>query len=38
MKMSTQDNKEHIQILENNREYYDSEKIAYLLPHDIDGK
>ncbi|KAG2229790.1 S-adenosyl-L-methionine-dependent methyltransferase [Thamnidium elegans] len=34
--MSTEDNKEHIQILENGREYYDNENIAYLLPHDID--
>ncbi|KAI8095759.1 S-adenosyl-L-methionine-dependent methyltransferase [Thamnidium elegans] len=34
--MSTQDSKEHIQTLENGREYYGNEKIAYLLPHDID--
>lgn len=36
--MSAQDNREHIQILQNGREYYDNENIAYLLPHDIDGK
>lgn len=29
-------NEEHIQILDG-RQYYDNEKIAYVLPHDIDG-
>lgn len=37
--MQIQDtNEKHTQVLENGRMYYANEKIAYILPRDIDGK